>query len=367
VSHELRTPLNVLLGWIWRLRTGTLDEAARSRALESIDRNARLQTKLVEDLLDVSRMRRGGFHVDPVPIALQPVVAAAIQSVQPLADAKDVRLALVVGNGAFHVLGDAARLQQVVWNLLSNALKFTPPEGRIQVRLSAINGAVRLQVSDTGDGISPTLLPHIFEAFRQGGDSEKHQREGLGLGLAIVKAIVERHGGSVYAASPGPGKGATVTLELPALAGTQHVIEAPEADKREPVAVPELAGVHALVVDDGTEARELLVLMLEEYGASVSAVASAKEAIEVFKRHRPDVILSDIQMPDEDGYSLIAAIRALEVDRGHPIPAIAVTAYSSSEARQRALAAGFQRHIVKPVDAERLAAAIADLVSQHRS
>jgi two-component system, chemotaxis family, CheB/CheR fusion protein len=367
VSHELRTPLNVLLGWIWRLRTGTLDEASRSRALESIDRNAKLQTKLVEDLLDVSRIRRGGFHVDLVPIALQPVVAAAIQSVQPLADGKDLRLELVVGKGTFNVLGDAARLQQVVWNLLSNALKFTPPDGHIQVRLSAINGALRLQVSDTGQGISPQVLPHIFEAFRQGDDSATYQREGLGLGLAIVKAIVERHGGTVYAASPGPGKGATLTLELPALAGAQQVMQAPEGATRKPFSVPELAGVHALVVDDGIEARELLGLMLQEYGASVTAVASAKEAIEVFKRQRPDVILSDIQMPDEDGYSLIATIRALEIDRGHPIPAIAVTAYSSSEDRQRALAAGFQRHIVKPVEAERLAAVIADLVLPDRS
>ena len=269
LSHELRSPLNVLLGWVWRLRAGTLDGATTARALESLERNAKLQAKLVEELLDLSRIGRGTFHVDLSPTALRPIVEAAIESVSPLADAKNVHIKAKLAAPGGHVLGDDTRLQQVVWNLLINAIKFTPSGGCIEVRLRPFNDSLRLQVSDTGKGISPALLPHVFEPFRQGDDHATANREGLGLGLAIVKTIVERLGGTAHAASQGSGRGATFTVDLPALPAGQEATDRRTADAG---TVPDLSGIRALVVDDDSETRELLAVMLEQQGAWVTAV-----------------------------------------------------------------------------------------------
>jgi CheY-like chemotaxis protein len=332
------------------------------RAIESLDRNANLQAKFVEDLLDASRIERGAFQVDMSDIPLPPIVDAAVKSVAPLADAKGVHVEADLATSGGHVMGDAARLQQVVWNLLTNAIKFTPAGGRIQVRLAFVGGRVRLDVSDTGEGIAPALLPQIFEPFRQVGSHTTATRQGVGLGLAIVKTIVERHSGTVGAASEGIGRGTTITVELPALSAGQHVAPTGPIPPTGLLSARDLTGVRALVVDDDSETRELLTMMLKQYGARVTTAGSAREALEILQRDRPDVLLSDIRMPDEDGYGLIASIRALDAERGGQTPAVAVTAYGSAEDRERLLAAGFQRHIVKPVNADQLAAVVAEIV-----
>jgi CheY-like chemotaxis protein len=268
------------------------------------------------------------------------------------------------------VLGDDTRLQQVVWNLLINAIKFTPSGGRIQVRLTTGgNNVVRLEVSDTGKGIGPSLLPHVFEPFRQGDDRAASDREGLGLGLAIVKTIVERLGGTARAASLGMGRGATFTIELPELPAGQEREDRRPSERRptEAGGIPGLSGVRALVVDDDGETRELLAAMLEQQGARVTAVGSAREALEIIRRDPLDVLLSDVHMPDESGYALIKSVRALAGTPGGSLPAVAVTAYGGEEERQRLLAAGFERYVPKPVDPETLAATVAELVLGARS
>jgi PAS domain S-box-containing protein len=352
LSHELRAPLNAMLGWARMLRGGKLDEATAARALETIERNAKLQSQLIEDLLDVSRIISGKVRLTVRPVDLSQVIDVAVDAVHPAALAKSIRLESVLDRSAGPVLGDADRLQQVVWNLLSNAVKFTPSGGRVDVRLEGDESEVRIRVHDTGRGIAPDFLPYVFDRFRQGSVLTTRTHGGLGLGLAIVRHLIELHGGTVQAESPGPGAGATFTVRLPF-----RPFSAPSVEREvEPVAVtgagegpPALHGVTALVVDDEADARVLLSTMLQQWGARVIAVGSADEALEVLGRLRPDVLVSDIAMPDKDGYDLITAVRALPSERA-TVPALAVAARARREDEDRALRAGFQVHLAKPVE-----------------
>ncbi len=352
LSHELRAPLNAMLGWARMLRGGKLDEATAARALETIERNAKLQSQLIEDLLDVSRIISGKARLTVRPVDLSQVIDVAVDAVHPAALAKSIRLESVLDRSAGPVLGDADRLQQVVWNLLSNAVKFTPSGGRVDVRLEGDESEVRIRVHDTGRGIVPDFLPYVFDRFRQGSVLTTRTHGGLGLGLAIVRHLIELHGGTVQAESPGPGAGATFTVRLPF-----RPFSAPSVEREvEPAAVtgagegpPALQGVTALVVDDEADARVLLSTMLQQWGARVIAVGSADEALEVLGGLRPDILVSDIAMPGKDGYDLITALRALPSERA-TVPALAVTAFARREDEDRALRAGFQVHLAKPVE-----------------
>jgi PAS domain S-box-containing protein len=352
LSHELRAPLNAMLGWARMLRGGKLDEATAARALETIERNAKLQSQLIADLLDVSRIISGKVRLTVRPVDLSQVIDVAVDAVHPAALAKSIRLESVLDRSAGPVLGDADRLQQVVWNILSNAVKFTPSGGRVDVRLEGDESEVRIRVHDTGRGIAPDFLPYVFDRFRQGSVLTTRTHGGLGLGLAIVRHLIELHGGTVQAESPGPGAGATFTVRLPF-----RPFSAPSVGREvEPVAVtgagegpPALHGVTALVVDDEADARVLLSTMLQQWGARVIAVGSADEALEVLGRLRPDILVSDIAMPGKDGYDLITAVRALPSERA-TVPALAVTAFARREDEDRALRAGFQVHLAKPVE-----------------
>jgi signal transduction histidine kinase/ActR/RegA family two-component response regulator len=365
LSHELRTPLNAMLGWSQLLRSQKLNEATRSRALEAIERNARGQANLIEDLLDISRIITGKLRLHVRPIELIPVIEAAIDTVRPAADAKQVRIQSVLDPLAGPVSGDSDRLQQVVWNLLSNAIKFTPKGGRVQVRLERVNSHIEIIVSDTGQGINPDFLPYIFERFRQADSTHTRSHGGLGLGLAIVRHLVELHGGNVQAQSPGEGQGSTFIVQLPLTV----VLNTNESERVHPTVggevsfdyAPTLSGLTILVVDDEIDARELLSTVLQECGAVVSAVASVTDAIAAIEQFQPDILVTDIGMPGEDGYSLIRRIRAREAKHGGRIPAVALTAYARVEDRTRALAAGFQMHIAKPVNPTELVAVIANL------
>jgi signal transduction histidine kinase len=369
VSHELRTPLNAVLGWLHMLQTGKLSEPEAARAIETIYRNAKAQAQLIEDLLDISRVITGSLRLEVRPVALAEVVEAAVEAISPAAQAKEVRLQVVIDPMAGPVSGDSGRLQQVVWNLVSNAIKFTPRGGRVQVRLERLGSDLEIVVSDTGQGISPAFLPYIFDRFRQADGTSSRAHRGLGLGLAIVRHLVELHGGSVHADSPGQGRGATFTVRLPLMVGRV----APYDDLRthptaEVEALPQstvaLSGVRVLVVDDEEDTREWLVTLLEKYGASVETAASAAEALEAVTDHELDVLVSDIEMPVEDGYTLIRKVRALGAERGGRIPAAALTAYARTVDRQRALAAGYQIHVPKPVEPAELVTVVASLVGR---
>lgn len=365
LSHELRTPLNAMLGWSQLLCSQKLNESTRLRALEAIERNARGQANLIEDLLDISRIITGKLRLHVRPIELVPVIEAAIDTVRPAADAKQVRIQSVLDPAAGPVSGDSDRLQQVVWNLLSNAVKFTPKGGRVQVRLERVNSHIEIVVSDTGQGISAEFLPYIFERFKQADSTHTRSHGGLGLGLAIVRHLVELHGGSVQAQSPGEGQGTTIVVQLPLMV----VVNTHESERVHPTVgsevafdyAPTLSGLTILVVDDEADARELLVTVLQECGATVKTAASVTEAIAAIEQCQPDILVSDIGMPGEDGYSLIRRIRAMETHNGSKIPAVALTAYARVEDRTRALAAGFQMHIAKPVNPTELVAVIANL------
>jgi PAS domain S-box-containing protein len=369
LSHELRTPLNAVVGWAHMLRSGKLDEAGTARAVETIDRNARAQSQLISDILDISRIVSGKLRLNVRPVDLTPVVEAALDTVRPSAEAKGIRLQAILDPAAGPVSGDADRLQQVIWNLLANAVKFTPRNGRVQVRLSRINSHIELRVEDTGVGIATEFLPHVFEVFRQRDSSPSRQHGGLGLGLALVKHLVELHGGSVECASPGEGLGAVFSVRLPLMImaarddGGVH----PTADTGAPMPpAPSLDGVAVLVVDDDPDARHLIGMLLGERGAKVIAVGSAAEALRALETEHPDVLLSDIEMPDQDGYALIRSIRALPADRGGRIPAAALTAYARTEDRMQALLAGFHLHTPKPVEPAELAAVVASLAGRTR-
>ncbi|MEG4496193.1 CheR family methyltransferase [Microcoleus sp. F10-C6] len=372
LSHELRNPLTPILGWAQILRSGKLKEAAANRALEVIERSARMQSQLIEDILDIARIASGKLALNTNLIDLVLVVQAALDGVQLSADAKNIQVVSQLSCAT--VLGDADRLQQVVWNILSNAIKFTPAGGRVEITLSAIENHAQLRVSDTGKGIRTEFLPYIFDRFHQGDSSSTKPNQGLGLGLSIVRHLVELHGGTVQAESPGEGQGSTMTLRLPlrslppeltsAINLKSTVLVGPLNPSQD--IVPSLEGLHILVVDDRIDTRDLLEFVLESYGAEVLTVASARSAIAALTENpgRYDVLISDIGMPEEDGYFLIREVRALAAEAGGEIPAAALTAYASDKERQRAIEAGFQTHIAKPVQPVKLALMVANLAGR---
>jgi PAS domain S-box-containing protein len=365
LSHELRTPLNAILGWAQVLRTDPSNVDDLQQGLETIERNARVQTQLIEELLDMSRIISGKVRLDVQRVDLPAIVSSAVESVRPAADAKGVRLQQLLDSAASPVLGDPNRLQQVLWNLLTNAVKYTPRGGQVQVLLRRVNSHVEVTVSDTGQGIDPAFLPHLFTRFSQQDTSTTRRHGGLGLGLAIVRHLVELHGGTVRGTSRGSGQGATFVVAFPLSAVLEH--QAPDgAQSAITEAVPprlmvDLSGVKALVVDDEPDARALVKRVLEANKASVLTAASADEAMEVLDRERLDVLLSDIGMPDQDGYELLRRVRSLPASKGGTIPAVALTAFARSEDRRRALMAGFQLHVSKPVEPAELLAVVANL------
>jgi PAS domain S-box-containing protein len=373
VSHELRTPLTSILGWAHLLRTEQLDDKSAARALETIERNARAQSQLIDDLLDVSRIIAGNLRLDVRQLEPASFIGSAVEALRPAADARNVRIQQVLDTGVVSVAGDPGRLQQVVWNLLSNAIKFTPKGGRVQVRLERINSHIEIAVSDTGMGIKPEFLPHVFERFRQADQKTTRHHGGLGLGLAIVRHLVELHGGTVQADSAGEGQGATFVVRLPIVPVYQKTQPAERAhpaarDTAATYDCPErLDGLKVLVVDDEVDARELFKAGLGRCGAEVLTAGSAREAIAVIEEVQPDLLISDIGMPGEDGYELIGKVRSLPAGRGGKIPAIALTAYARTEDRLRALRAGYQMHISKPVELAELVAVMASLIQRSDS
>jgi PAS domain S-box-containing protein len=369
LSHELRTPLTSMLGWSKILRSKKLDDKATSRALQAIERNAISQMQLIEDILDVSRIIRGQLRLNVSAVNLMPVIEAALEAVRPLAEPKEIQLNTVLDASVGSVYGDPARLQQVVWNLLTNAIKFTPKGGRVQVNLSVVCGEgqqtthkyAQIQVIDTGIGISSEFLPKVFERFRQADSTTTRSHNGLGLGLAIVRHLVELHKGIIFAQSLGTGEGATFTVRLPLLQNNTVNREA-TGEISSPVASTPLAGLKVLVVDDEADTRNFLSFMFEEYGAIATAVASVDEALAVLEQAKADILISDIGMSEQDGYTLIRKLRSLEPEKGGHIPAIALTAYTREEDRLEALSAGFQQHLSKPIDPNKLIAMVANLL-----
>jgi len=355
LSHELRTPLNAMLGWTRLLRMGRLDAPAMQRALETIERNAHLQEQLIADILDVSRIVTGKLRLNLRPIDLAPALDAAVDSVRATAEAKGVLLDVQV-EPAGAVLGDPDRLQQVMWNLLSNAVKFTPRGGTVTISSGRVGANAMIKVSDTGEGMTPELLPYVFDRFRQGDASATRPHGGLGLGLAIVRHIIELHGGQVQAWSEGTGRGASFEVQLPVRA-VQNV-----EDVRPDIGAP-LAGLRVLVVDDEADAREVVSMALAQCGARTAAVASTREAIQLLKDFRPDVVISDIAMPGEDGYSLVRKIRSMKSDIAG-VPVVALTAFTQPEDRRRAMRAGFKHFVPKPVEIDELAAVVRTVVDR---
>jgi PAS domain S-box-containing protein len=370
-SHELRTPLNAILGWVRMLRSGHLTEDKRERALETIERNVKIQVQLVEDLLDFNRVITGKLRLALAPLEPAEVVEAAVDVIRPAAEAKHVRLQVLLDPGAGILNGDAERLQQVVWNLLSNAVKFTPKEGRVYVRMQREDSHVEIVVADTGAGIAPAFLPHVFQPFRQQDATATRAHGGLGLGLAIVKHLVELHGGSIEARSDGVGKGATFVVRLPvsplrsASLPPPATSVSPRGDTRALLQCPpELEGLHVLVCEDEPDARELLESILTGCRANVTLAGSVNDALDRFAEAIPDVIISDIGMPEASGYELIRRIRALPAEKGGRVPAVALTAYASMADRTRALMEGFQNHVSKPTEPQELLAAVAALAGR---
>jgi PAS domain S-box-containing protein len=359
LSHELRTPLNAILGWSQMLRSGTMPHDVQRRALESLERNARAEAQLVEDMLDVSRIISGKLTIEAEVVDVAAVIAAAIETVKPTADGKGVALHVALEPDAeILITGDGTRLRQVVWNLLSNAIKFTPSGGRIDLALERIASRAEIVIRDTGQGIEPAFLPRVFERFQQADSSPARRHGGLGLGLAIVRHLVEAHGGTVRAESPGIGHGATFTVSLPMRAVPQRPTRAMRGAERTGAA--RLSGARALVVDDEADARELMRYVLETRGAHVSVATTMLEALDLLARETFDVLIADLGMPEQDGYALIRAIRALPESGGCRIPAIAVTAYASLRDRDQALTAGYNCHLAKPVDPDALVEAVVD-------
>jgi signal transduction histidine kinase/ActR/RegA family two-component response regulator len=366
LSHELRTPLQSMLGWLALLRGGRLEPRAAGRALETIERNTRTQAQLIGDLLDVSRILAGKLRLDRRPVNLVRVVEAAIDAVRSAADARRIRVAAARDPAAADVSGDPDRLQQVVLNLLSNAVKFTPEGGTVTVQVQRSGDHALVRVSDTGRGISPETLPHVFERFRQGDSTATRAHGGLGLGLAIVRHLVELHGGSVRAESAGQGQGATFTVDLPLreAPGAPEIADAwlaRETEEASPATAARLGGVRVLVVDDDPDTCELLSTVLRQDGADVVTAPSAQEALKTCERIRPDVLVTDISMPGEDGYDLLRKVRDLERRRRWRIPAVALTAHAQAEARDEAFSAGFKAYMAKPVEPADLTRAVAIL------
>jgi signal transduction histidine kinase/ActR/RegA family two-component response regulator len=358
VSHELRTPLGAVLGCAHLLDRGQLDPAQTMHAIHVIERNAKAAARIIDDLLDVSRIIGGNIRLDRQPVDLRAVIQQALDAVRLAAEA--INVTFIAHAGHAPVAGDPLRLTQVVENLLSNAVKFTPPGGRIEVRLTSTGSQVEIQVADTGQGISPEFLPHLFERFSQASTGTTRPG-GIGLGLAIVKALVEGHGGRVHADSPGVGKGATFTVRLPVLSPHELAQLERVGGADTPAAVPaRLDGLKVLLVEDDADGRDVLRLILEMAGAKVEVSGSVRGALRALDDFRPDVLVSDIGMPDEDGYTLIRHVRAREGNGGH-MPAIALTGYVTSEDSARVRAAGFQTHLRKPVEPDELVATVASL------
>ncbi|EYF03666.1 PAS domain-containing hybrid sensor histidine kinase/response regulator [Chondromyces apiculatus] len=364
-SHELRTPLNAILGWAHMLSSGRLGAEASRRAAEVIERNAKSQVQLIEDILDASRIITGKLRLELRQLDMKELVRAAMDAVRPAADARNIALSLTVDPPAAHFVGDPDRLQQVVWNLVNNAIKFTPSGGAVEVRLERLGASIALRVKDTGQGIAPNFLPHLFERFRQADGTTTRRHGGLGLGLALVRHLVEAHGGTVHAESEGEGKGATFVVTLPV-----HAVQAQVPGSSQPQALAggaslplvSLQGVTALIVDDEADARELCASVLRLSGAEVRTAASAEEALALLAEERPMVLLSDIGMPGVNGYTLIRSVRARAGTEDARIPAIALTAYAREEDRRLALDAGFQAHVAKPVEPDDLVRAVASLL-----
>jgi PAS domain S-box-containing protein len=372
LSHELRTPLSAILGWTQLLLRGEASKGPDElkRAVEVIDRNARAQVKLIDDLLDLSRIMTGKLRLDLHQVSFASVVEAAVDSAKPSADVKGIRLKAILGSSSQDIVSaDSARLQQVVWNLLTNAIKFTPKGGQVQVLLQRVNSHLELSVSDTGIGIPANYLPHVFDRFSQKDSSTTRAFGGLGLGLAICKQLVELHGGAIRAASQGEGKGATFSVQLPLSIVQLDNQSAPrihptaETQPGEMVSLPRLEGVHVFAVDDEPDARDLLRAVLEDQGAKVTSFATAEDALAALKTTRPTVLVCDIGMPKMDGYQLIRTLRAAE-SRRERIPALALTAFARAEDRKRSLVAGYQAHLAKPFDVGELILVVADLVER---
>ena len=370
LSHELRTPLNAILGWTRLLSTRALDETASNQALETIDRNAKLQARLIDDMLDVSRIISGKLRLDAQPVDLTAVINAAIETVRPAAAAKGIRIYTTLDFASGSVLGDPVRMQQVVWNLVSNAVKFVPRDGSVRITLRRVNSHVEVVVHDSGPGMDPDFLPFAFDRFRQGNSSPDKRFGGLGLGLSIVRHLVELHGGTVEAANAEEG-GAIFTVKLPVMAMTRSFTRLADRIAADTVAEnghmsfespPDLSGVKVLAVDDEADARTLLSAMFKRCGATVETCSSASEAIRMIEEFQPDVLVSDIGMPGEDGYSLIKKVREAEKETGGRLPAVALTAFARTEDRFSALSAGFNMHVPKPVEPAELALVISRLV-----
>ncbi|RPI49862.1 MAG: hybrid sensor histidine kinase/response regulator [Acidobacteria bacterium] len=370
VSHEIRTPLNAVLGWARMLELKQLPPRRAEHAIAAIGRSASALAHMIDDLLDTSRILKGAIRLALRPVDLATVTQAAFDDVRPLAATKHVHLAFDVAPGSRPVSGDADRLQQVIWNLLSNAIKFTPEGGRVGVFVESSNDHMQIRVIDTGQGIDPDLLPHVFERFRQAEGATTQRHTGLGLGLSIVRQLVELHGGTVHMVSSGVGHGTTVTVRLPIAARDAQAGQAVAVERRTESSttspaprLPRLDGLRILVVDDDIDGRTLTSLVLTQAGASVKAVASAREALHVLEVEQPDALVSDIDLSDEDGYTLIRQIRQHEAEHGGFLAAVALTGYARADDRARALAAGFQVHAPKPVEPVALAAAIAAITN----
>lgn len=366
VSHELRTPLSAILGWSQLLASGNLDQQEAKRAVETILRNARAQREIIDDLLDISRIITGKLRLDVRPVEIDRIIEAVVEGVRPAADARHIHLQTTIDPRSGPISGDPDRLQQIVWNLLSNAIKFTPEGGRVEVRMDRTDSQVEILISDTGQGIDPELLLHVFDRFRQFDSSSRRRHGGLGLGLSIVRQLVELHGGTVTVESPGPGAGTTFKVVLP-VTRVQPDISYKEKTSLAGEGIsstdssPSLDGLRVLVVDDEYDSRELVAAVLIMQGAEVVSVGSAVKALEEMERRRFDVLVSDIGMPEMDGYWLIDKVRRLPAEGGGKIPAVALTAYAGVEDRRRVMQAGYQLHLPKPVEPARLTSVVASL------
>jgi signal transduction histidine kinase len=371
VSHELRTPLSAMLGWSRMLTSGKLDPVSANRGIEAIERNARAQTKLIADLLDISRITTGKLQLSTRPLNLYSVITETVDAMRPAAQAKQISLEVNLDSNAGLISGDPDRLQQIIWNLLSNAIKFTPAEGQVEITLERVGTHVQITVGDNGQGISLEFLPHVFERFRQADSSTTRKFGGLGLGLSIVRHLVELHGGVIQVDSAGEGQGATFTAMFPLLTECKETSEESQLlEQFETIGItdePTLNGLRVLVVDDDTDSRAVIAEMLLHFGAEVLTAASAHDALQSIELWSPDVLLSDIEMPDEDGYSLLQKVRSKDKKKGGLVPAAALTAYGRSEDRVRALKAGYQIYLPKPVDPRELAVVVASLAKTNAS
>ncbi|MGH9958749.1 MAG: hybrid sensor histidine kinase/response regulator, partial [Pyrinomonadaceae bacterium] len=368
VSHELRTPLTAILGWSRMLEAGSINDPMAERALETIRRNAKAQAQIIDDILDVSRIITGKLYLDLHPMELAPVIEGAVNVVRPTAEAKGIQIESRLESKPIVVTGDANRLQQVVWNLVSNAIKFTPRGGRVFLSLDEIGNQVEFRVTDTGQGISPDFLPFVFDRFRQADSTSTRQHGGLGLGLAIARHLVEIHGGAIKAESPGAGKGSTFSVRLPVVGTITSAAGQRLGERAAPLTFQSrLNGIHVLLVDDDADTLDLLSAALKQQKATVTAVSSAADAISAIKSSRPDIVVSDIAMPGEDGYQLIEKIRAMNVEPDGPIPAVAITAYAKEEDRETALSSGYQNYLAKPIELSELVTVVEQTVGRDLS